>query len=105
MSFEIFSICFYSDRVHGIFVGITALLAAAAAMGKAIAPAHFVLGRDPEKLALGLDPRVDFRFSEKIMLQLEFQTLIRLWPGRMRVWVNGASYGDLPPVTAIRLYP
>jgi hypothetical protein len=78
MSFEIFSICFYSDRVHGIFVGITALLAAAAAMGKAIAPAHFVLGRDPEKLAFGLDPRVDFRFSEKIMLQLVFQTLLRL---------------------------
>jgi hypothetical protein len=24
---------------------------------------------DPEKHALGLDPRVDFRFSEKILLQ------------------------------------
>jgi hypothetical protein len=30
-----------------------------------------------KKLALGLDPRVDFRFSEKIMLQLEVQILIR----------------------------
>jgi hypothetical protein len=27
------------------------------------------LEHDPEKLALGLDPWVGFRFSEKIMLQ------------------------------------
>jgi hypothetical protein len=30
-----------------------------------------------KKPALGLDPRVDFRFSEKIMLQQEIQTSIR----------------------------
>jgi hypothetical protein len=29
------------------------------------------LEHDPEKPALGPDPWVDFRFSEKIMLQLE----------------------------------
>jgi len=30
-----------------------------------------LLEHDPEKHALGLDPWVDFRFSEKIMLQPE----------------------------------
>jgi hypothetical protein len=35
------------------------------------------LEHNPEKHALGLDPWVDFRFSEKIMLQLENQPLIR----------------------------
>jgi hypothetical protein len=33
--------------------------------------ARVALEHDPEKPALGLDPWVDFRFSEKIMLQLE----------------------------------
>jgi hypothetical protein len=57
MSFDIFSMCFYSDRVHGIFVGIRMLLAAAAAMGKAIAPAHFALEHDPEKWTSGFPAR------------------------------------------------
>jgi hypothetical protein len=34
--------------------------------GPKVCPEH-----DPEKHALGLDPWVDFRFSEKTMLQLE----------------------------------
>jgi hypothetical protein len=36
-----------------------------------------MLEHDPEKHAPGLDPWVDFRFSEKIMLQFEIKTLIR----------------------------
>jgi ABC-type uncharacterized transport system permease subunit len=42
MSFDVFSDHFHSDSVHRILVGIGLLLAAAAAMGKAIAPARYV---------------------------------------------------------------